>query len=62
MNLLVVDTDVVSYIFRGHPLSERYVDILRDQELVISFMTRAVRLARRTLGSPPPPSAWKRPW
>jgi len=41
MSLLVVDTDVVSYIFRGHPLSDPYLDILKNQELVISFITRA---------------------
>ena len=41
MSLLVVDTDVVSYVFRRHPSSEAYLEILEDQELVISFMTRA---------------------
>jgi tRNA(fMet)-specific endonuclease VapC len=41
MNVLVVDTDVVSYIFKGHPWAAFYLDILEDNELVISFMTRA---------------------
>jgi predicted nucleic acid-binding protein len=41
MSLLVVDTDVVSYIFKGHPSAEGFLDILEDNELVISFMTRA---------------------
>ena len=39
---LVVDTDVVSFVFKWHPeFAPRYVDILRGFELVISFMTMA---------------------
>ena len=41
MSLLVVDTDVVSYIFKDHPTGEAYREILKDQELVPSFMTLA---------------------
>ncbi len=39
---LVVDTDVVSFVFKWHPgFAPRYVDVLRGCELVISFMTMA---------------------
>jgi tRNA(fMet)-specific endonuclease VapC len=41
MSLLVVDTDVVSYVFRAHPSSAQYLRILADQELIVSFMTLA---------------------
>ncbi len=41
MTLFVVDTDVVSYIFKGHPAAEAYLDLLHGHDLVISFMTRA---------------------
>jgi predicted nucleic acid-binding protein len=41
MSLLVVDTDVVSYVFRAHPSSDAYLAILDGQELISSFMTRA---------------------
>jgi predicted nucleic acid-binding protein len=48
MSLLVVDTDVVSYIFKGHPSAEVFLDIIEDNEPVISFMTRAeLRLGAR---------------
>src|SRR5215472_3865828 len=39
---LVVDTDVASFIFKWHPeFAPRYVGILRDAELIVSFMTVA---------------------
>jgi predicted nucleic acid-binding protein len=39
---LVVDTDVVSFIFKWHPeFAPRYVDIVRGYELIVSFMTVA---------------------
>ncbi len=39
---LVVDTDVVSFVFKWHPeFAPRYVDIIRGSELVVSFMTLA---------------------
>ena len=41
MRTLVVDTDVVSFIFNRHSLSEAYLKIVEDKELVISFMTLA---------------------
>jgi len=48
MSLLVVDTDVVSYLFRAHPSSVQYLGILADHELVISFITLAeLRLGAR---------------
>ena len=41
MSGLVVDTDVVSLVFKRHPLSEPYLDLLQDRQLVVSFMTIA---------------------
>ena len=41
MKLLVVDTDVASYIFKWHPLAPQYVEVLRGNDPVISFMTLA---------------------
>ena len=41
MKQLVVDTDVISYIFKWHPLASHYVDLLTDKEPVISFTTLA---------------------
>ena len=39
---LVVDTDVVSYVFKWHPkFAPAYVDLIRGSELVVSFMTVA---------------------
>jgi predicted nucleic acid-binding protein len=41
MRQLLVDTDVVSYIFKWHPFAPRYVELLADNEAVISFITPA---------------------
>ena len=41
MNLLVVDTDVTSYVFRWHPLAAAYLDLLKGGDPIISFMTLA---------------------
>ena len=41
MRTLVVDTDVVSFIFNRHSLSAPYLDLVAGNELVISFMTLA---------------------
>jgi hypothetical protein len=41
MKQLVVDTDVISYIFKWHPLAAHYVDLLTGKEPVISFTTLA---------------------
>jgi predicted nucleic acid-binding protein len=38
---LVVDTDVVSYLFRGDTRAELFVPILSDRTLTVSFMTVA---------------------
>ena len=41
MNAVVVDTDVVSYLFKGHPLGLQYLPDLTDRTPMISFMTLA---------------------
>ena len=41
MSQIVVDTDVASYIFNWHSLAQRYSDVLRGSELVLSFMSIA---------------------
>lgn len=41
MRRLVADTDVVSYIFKWHPSAPRYVELLADNEVVLSFVTPA---------------------
>ncbi len=41
MKRIVVDTDVASYIFNWHSLAQRYADVLRGSDLVLSFMTIA---------------------
>lgn len=39
MNTLVLDTDVVSFLMRGHSLAELYRPHLEGHRLAISFMT-----------------------
>lgn len=54
MSSVVVDTDVVSLIFKRHSLSDKYLAALEGNQLVISFMTLAeLRLwtRRRSWGS-----------
>jgi predicted nucleic acid-binding protein len=41
MNALVVDTDVVSFLFKSHPLGAPYEKELAGRTLLISFMTLA---------------------
>ena len=41
MNKVVVDTDVVSFLFKNHPAAELYLPELADKTLVLSFMTVA---------------------
>jgi tRNA(fMet)-specific endonuclease VapC len=41
MSQIVVDTDVASYIFNLHSLSQRYIDLVRGSDLVLSFMSIA---------------------
>ena len=41
MSSVVVDTDVVSFLFKNHPTGARYEADLRGRTFVISFMTLA---------------------
>jgi hypothetical protein len=41
MNAVVVDTDVVSYLFKGHPTAFEYLPDLKDRTPIVSFMTIA---------------------
>ena len=41
MSRLVVDTDVVSFLFKNHPLAQLYDPELVGHSLVLSFMTVA---------------------
>ena len=38
---LIVDTDVVSFLFKSHSLAEPYLRLLQNHEWLISFMTEA---------------------
>ncbi len=40
-NAVVVDTDVVSYLFKSHPIAFQYLPDLKDRIPIISFMTLA---------------------
>jgi len=41
MSSVLVDTDVVSFLFKNHPIGFQYDADLKDRILVISFMTLA---------------------
>jgi tRNA(fMet)-specific endonuclease VapC len=41
MSVILLDTDVVSFIIKGHSLSKKYVPILQGNQLALSFMTVA---------------------
>lgn len=41
MSRLVVDTDVVSFLFKNHPIAKLYDSELLGYTLVLSFMTVA---------------------
>src|SRR5262245_48251066 len=41
MDGLVVDTDVVSFLFKNHPLARLYLRYLTGITLIVSFMTVA---------------------
>jgi tRNA(fMet)-specific endonuclease VapC len=41
MNRVLVDTSVVSYLFKGHSLAAHYREHMRNRLLAVSFMTRA---------------------
>ena len=50
MNTVVVDTDVVSFVFKNHPIGSQYDADLADRTLIVSFMTLA-ELDRWTMQS-----------
>jgi hypothetical protein len=39
MSTIVVDTDVVSFVFKNHPIATEYLPDLIDRNPIISFMT-----------------------
>ncbi|MBI3210962.1 MAG: PIN domain-containing protein [Candidatus Solibacter usitatus] len=41
MNSAVVDTDVVSLVFKGDSRAEKYLSVLTAPDLLVSFMTEA---------------------
>lgn len=41
MSSVVVDTDVISFLFKDHPIGSRYDSELAGRSLLISFMTLA---------------------
>lgn len=41
MTAVVVDTDVVSFLFKNHPLARLYEEHLRGRTLLLSFMRLA---------------------
>ena len=41
MTPVVVDTDVVSFLFKDDSRAELYLPLLRNRDLLISFMTEA---------------------
>ena len=41
MNAVVVDTDIVSYLFKSHPIAFQYLPHLTGLSPIISFMTVA---------------------
>jgi tRNA(fMet)-specific endonuclease VapC len=38
---IVVDTDIISYVLKGHSRADAYASDLRNKQIVISFMTVA---------------------
>ncbi|MEM9092284.1 MAG: type II toxin-antitoxin system VapC family toxin [Cyanobacteria bacterium P01_F01_bin.53] len=41
MSLLLIDTDITSFIFKGSDYADPYLPLLMEQELALSFMTVA---------------------
>lgn len=41
MTALLLDTNIASYLMKGHPLSEAYAPMIRGPILLVSFMTVA---------------------
>jgi hypothetical protein len=50
MSSVVVDADVVSFVFKNHPIGRQYDAGLADRTLIVSFMTLA-ELGRWTVQS-----------
>ena len=44
MNAVVVDTDVVSYLFKSHPIGFQYLPDLTDRTPMISFGVPGLKL------------------
>lgn len=51
MSLLLIDTDITSFIFKGSDYADPYLPLLMEQELALSFMTVAELFY---MGSPEP--------
>ncbi len=41
MSAVVVDTDVVSYLFKSHSIAFQYLSDIKDRAAIVSFMTVA---------------------
>lgn len=41
MSQVILDTDVVSFLFKNDTRAERFLPFMQDQRLIISFMTEA---------------------
>ena len=41
MNVILLDTDVVSYLFKADSRAEKYSEIIKGKQLTVSFMTVA---------------------
>ena len=41
MSLLLIDTDIVSFVFKGSDYADPYIPLLSGHELALSFMTVA---------------------
>ena len=52
MSAVVVDTDVVSYLFKSHPIAFQYLPDLTDRTPMISFMTVAELATALLAGAP----------
>jgi tRNA(fMet)-specific endonuclease VapC len=41
MDIVLIDTDIASFIFKGSPYADPYLPLLSDRTLALSFMTVA---------------------
>jgi hypothetical protein len=55
MSSVVVDTDVVSFVFKNHPIGRQYDADLADRTLIVSFMTLAAGRSSRNGARPAGP-------